>query len=301
MFHYGVESFASAQPEPRRFSASAARVAACAPDVAGAPRKIPREIAFLTNVGVPEVLLRYAAHLARRQGVFADEALLAEGLVSEDVFYSALAQRLGAPFVEDAMESRASGDPAQARVDGFVEIASDGGGRRWLCAPQGAAIGRLLDAARSPRLRERLVVTTRARFVETVEWETLQHAAKEAPTCAERADPDICARRALSSGALPVAIVALLLMFGLLFAPSPAVALVAALPLTALFYASALLRLLACAASCKTRLVPPPIADADLPRYTIIAPLYREARVTAQLARAIDAFDYPVNNDLRSS
>jgi cellulose synthase/poly-beta-1,6-N-acetylglucosamine synthase-like glycosyltransferase len=38
---------------------------------------------------------------------------------------------------------------------------------------------------------------------------------------------------------------------------------------------------------------PKPLADADLPRLTYLAPLYREANIAAQLVRAIEAVDYP--------
>jgi len=39
--------------------------------------------------------------------------------------------------------------------------------------------------------------------------------------------------------------------------------------------------------------VAPPLADADLPTYTIIAPLYREAEVLAELVQNLAALDYP--------
>lgn len=38
---------------------------------------------------------------------------------------------------------------------------------------------------------------------------------------------------------------------------------------------------------------PPPVRDEDLPRYTVIAPMYREAGIAAQLVEALDALDYP--------
>lgn len=38
---------------------------------------------------------------------------------------------------------------------------------------------------------------------------------------------------------------------------------------------------------------PPPLADEDLPTYTIIAPLYREAEVVSELVQNLCALDYP--------
>ena len=76
---------------------------------ATAPQSIPVEIAFLSGHGVQEQVLRFAALTARRQGVCADEALLAEGLVSEDVFYQALAKHLDVDFIDGQVDVCASG------------------------------------------------------------------------------------------------------------------------------------------------------------------------------------------------
>lgn len=67
--------------------ASSSRSRGNRPQEKSTPGALPPEIAFLLSFGVPAALLQYAATLARRQGVSADAALLAEGLVSEDSFY----------------------------------------------------------------------------------------------------------------------------------------------------------------------------------------------------------------------
>ena len=67
-------------------------------------RPPPVEIAFLTRHGVaPEALVRVAA-LARRQGVSADRALIAEGILSESRFYRAIAAELGVRSEEHTSE-----------------------------------------------------------------------------------------------------------------------------------------------------------------------------------------------------
>lgn len=78
---------------------------------------------------------------------------------------------------------------------------------------------------------------------------------------------------------------------GLLLAPQATLTILHAVLFT-LFAAAASLRLLAA-------LTPPPywpapsLPDADLPAYTVIAPLYREAEVAAGLVAALAALDYP--------
>lgn len=60
----------------------------------------------------------------------------------------------------------------------------------------------------------------------------------------------------------------------------------------AVFLLGGLTRLAAACAPLATT-APPPLADADLPAYTIIAPLYREAEVVGELLRNLAAIDYP--------
>lgn len=60
----------------------------------------------------------------------------------------------------------------------------------------------------------------------------------------------------------------------------------------AVFLLGGLTRLAAACTPLATR-PPPPLADADLPAYTIIAPLYREAEVVGELLENLAAIDYP--------
>ena len=76
------------QPFRRRALADSSAVRRPSPSRATASRSIPVEIAFLSAHGVPEQVLQFAAATARRQGVCADEALLAEGLVSRGCLLS---------------------------------------------------------------------------------------------------------------------------------------------------------------------------------------------------------------------
>ncbi len=258
-----------------------------------APRPLPTEIAFLAGFGVPMALLQYAAKLARRQGVSADAALLGEGLVDEEVFYRALADHLRVDFLVQAFEIEPPADAMLAFERGYQRLAANPDGLVWLFAPRGEAIARLTGAARASNGRPLFAITTPSRFLVAVRWEALQSAAAVAPFCAERADPALCARRALGGRALAIAIAANAGLLAALFAPFPAVALAVGLPLAAAFLSAVFLRLFACAQSFEPEAQAAPLADARLPVYTLIVPLYREARVALQLARAIDRLDYP--------
>ncbi len=255
------------------------------------PRAPPPEIAFLAGCGVPIETLRYASALARRHGVLADAALIAEGLVDESVFYRALARHIGADFID--------GDFTPARFANLERAARQGYARLengdWLFAPQGAEIAQLIGAAR--RSQARFVVTTRSNFLRLMNATRLRVAADAAPFMVEGVYPELCARLALDRRTLAGVLAANLLLLAALFAPYGLPALVAALPLSAMFLGNVFLRLFACAASCETQPNDADeafeIADAELPAYSVIVPLYREARVARQLSRALDLLDYP--------
>jgi glycosyltransferase XagB len=256
-------------------------------------RAIPQEIAFLAAYGVPRELLQYAADLARRQGVSPDAALLAEGLMEEQNFYRSLADYLDVQFLEKGFEIAPRADAFLAIRQGYAPLAPNALGLKWLFAPQNAAIRHLIGAARAPNSRPLFAVTTRRLFIETVSKEPLIAAARAAPYRAERADPELCARRALDRRPVAYFIAAIASPVVCLFLPAKPLALAAALLLAALFLASVFLRLFACAASFEREEQNFKIRDAELPVYSIIAPLYREAAVARQLSRAIDNLDYP--------
>ncbi|MFY9626758.1 MAG: glycosyltransferase, partial [Methylocystis sp.] len=273
--------------------ASSSRSRGNRPQEKSTPGALPPEIAFLLSFGVPAALLQYAATLARRQGVSADAALLAEGLVSEDSFYRAFADYVGVDFLDQGLRIVPPADPLIAADQGYVQLAANPSRLKWLFAPSGAAISGLIGAARGNNSRPLFAVTTRTRFLAALSEGPLRAATAAAPYCAERADAALCARRALGRRSIAIGLVANVALFCCLFQPVQALALVAALPLAALFLASVLLRLFACAESfdCEDRVFQ--ASDAELPIYTVIIPLYHEAEVAQQLALAIDRLDYP--------
>ncbi len=299
MYHHRFESFV--QPSPRdglrprlgRLSVTLGlRLRSAASPAVSLPSLLPLEIAFLLDFGVPRIVLQHGAGLARRYAVFADEALLAEGLVDEEVFYRALAERLGLRFHSSDVEIERGSDFRLCAERGYARLAGEGGA--WICAPQGAALRSLLGAARTPQARESLAITTRAKFLDAAARATLDTAARTAPFCAERAAPELCARKATQGAALPIAIaVSLATLLVLLFSPNGALALAAALPLAIVFSAAVALRLAACVASLAPDEPESELSYDCLPIYTIVVPLYREARVAPQIARAIDRLDYP--------
>jgi hypothetical protein len=255
------------------------------------PRAIPVEIAFLEDYGVPREALHYAAGLARRQGVSADAVLLAEGVVAEEIFYRALADHLGVQFLDGEFDVAPGG--VSTAGQGYVRLREGSESPRWLFAPSGAQIFRLMSVARAAKGRPRFAVTTPSRFVEALRRATAGDVVRAAAHSAERVDPDLCVRGSFGRAPLAVATLALALAIGTLFSSHEAASTTAAFVFAGAFLASVLLRLLACASSFVPEPDADPLDDARLPVFTVVVALYKEAAVARQLARALDRFDYP--------
>jgi hypothetical protein len=253
--------------------------------------RLPSEIAFLENYGVSHDILAAAVERAARAGVSVEAALLAEGSVSEELFYRALADRLGAPYFRGG-SAFATPDPHAAIVSGFVGLAAENELGRAVIAPSGPALEYLLrwrEAGRPPApvaicSRQRLGAMIRAQFGARI--------AREAADGLGGVDPSLTARTGLSRAqSAVVALLAAVAFLAMLLDPGlPRI--VISILLWLAFAGGILLRSAATVAADS----PPAAAarrDADLPVYTVIVAMYREGRVVEQLVRALDAIDYP--------
>ncbi|MBI1981145.1 MAG: glycosyltransferase [Methylocystis sp.] len=280
------------QPLSRRPLADSSAGRRPPPSRATAPQSIPVEIAFLSAHGVPEQVLQFAAATARRQGVCADQALLAEGLVPEEVFYRALAKHLGVDFLDRAVDVCASG--VTTVECGYARVRDASSGFLWLFAPSGSGVFRLMSVRRAARGRPLFAITTRTRFLEAARRADPADAARNAALLVERVDSELCARGGLQRKQVGLLLVTLIALAASLYVPFFVLRLASALLLAGTFLCGVFLRLFACAASFQDCAEAEPLAgDARLPVYTIVLALYQEAAVVRQLTRAIDRLDYP--------
>jgi cellulose synthase/poly-beta-1,6-N-acetylglucosamine synthase-like glycosyltransferase len=259
---------------------------------AGAGRPLPAEIAFLAAHGVSLVLLQYGAAVARRQGASADSVLIAEGLVSEDEFYRALAAELKVVFLAepDGLESSLDLEADVAR--GHARFAGERRGLRWLVAPRGAQIARLIGVARTSG-RPQFALAAPTRFEEALRRASAASLARAAAYSVERVAKDFAVRPLLRDAARAETIVASFVLLAALSAPLAGLSHATTTLLSALFLSSASLRLYQCAFSAREPASAPALDESELPVYSIVVALYKEASVAEQLSRAIDAIDYP--------
>jgi cellulose synthase/poly-beta-1,6-N-acetylglucosamine synthase-like glycosyltransferase len=235
-------------------------------------------------------LLDAATLTARDQGVGADEVLIAEGMIAEDFYYRALAVRLNCPFIDRAaalasgFDYRAAVRAGVARADPAREAFD------WLLAPRGRQITALL----SLRDRSRIAICAPTFFSALARAKGRRALSEDASFALSRADARLSASAPqLRQGTFFAVALSLIVLAGL-FALSTRLIEFSSVFLSVLFLGGVYVR--SCAIGASLRAPPsrvPPLRDRDLPTYTIIAPLYREASVAAQFVAALKALDYP--------
>jgi cellulose synthase/poly-beta-1,6-N-acetylglucosamine synthase-like glycosyltransferase len=225
-------------------------------------------------------------------GVSADRVLIAGRVLDEESYVIELANWLGWDY--ESFEHRYRGscpldDRAllEATRNGLLPLVIDGE-VQFVVAPR--SVRQLLDyAARHPRVRFRLASTARLNgFVADFAAEAL---GKEAADGLRRRSPDLSAG---TGGLRKWLLLAPLLTFivGVLLAvPGPALAVIET-ALAACFLTWLLFRLLGCFTRPKL-LEAAPLADRDLPVYTIIVALYHEGTSVEGLIASLRALDYP--------
>jgi len=251
---------------------------------------LPPEIAFLLAEGVDVRLLIRAARAAAAAGTDAATALLNAGLLDETAYYRALARKLGAPYLDGPNAFGLGLRFPDSLVAGLAPLAP-GSVAPCVLAPRGRLIADLLDG---PHRAVMPAITSPTHLREAVfaaiPGAVADHAAQDLRRhMPERAVPREPASRWLLL--LVLASIAALCLFALL---PPPLARAVTLAGQGLFLAMTTFRLAAL-------IIAAPVAadavdlltDAELPVYTVLVALHREAAVVPRLIRGLMALDYP--------
>lgn len=262
---------------------------------AGRASGVPVEAAGVARA-LPPGIVHYALRRANRLGVGVDETLLASGHASADTLAREAARELGIAFqpLDDARFPAPAGRDARdlaallrsgvmRTTDGCLVMAARGLKLRRLAATldERPALRRLVSLT-TP---ERLAGFVRRRFATQLGW----HAAY----ALHDRHPDLSAGTlALSRWAFAAAAIAVAALFLAATATALPGAWVPAGIVALMLLGGATLKLAACTLAPQA---PPRPArnDRALPPYSLIVPLYHEARIVPQLVDALDALDYP--------
>lgn len=260
---------------------------------------LPAAIAFLERHGVDRKLLIRAGEIAESVGVSPEAALLGEGWISEKAFYTALADHIGVPYYDGTLRAAQGTDPDAAIAHGFVRLAPNAEGCRAVVAPRDSALRLLVEcAARSTdplpialASRQRLATCLRAQSGDAIAERAANGLADRHPAFSAKTRPSLWQIGAVLGAVAAVAA-------GAAYAPA-ALRLILSLAFWAVFSGAVWLRSMAIGARGVSREEPTALlassglGDDKLPLYTIIAPLYREGRVVAELVRSLAEINYP--------
>jgi cellulose synthase/poly-beta-1,6-N-acetylglucosamine synthase-like glycosyltransferase len=235
---------------------------------------------------------------AAQLGVGADRVLIATGAINEETYLRALGASLGVPFEPLDHVTRAMCPLTDARLidsaaQGMLPLVIDGG-LRLVVAPRLLAarrIGCLID--HDPHLARLFCFTTNERLLRLA----MRHAGKtivgRASTWLAQTWPALSAAPPRWRGGFVPLIVVGSVLLGIAMLATTVAAYAAEILLAAAFLAWVGLRLAAAFVD-----GPPPrrarrLPDEQLPTYTVIAALYREAKSVDGLLAAFERLDYP--------
>lgn len=248
---------------------------------------------------VPVGVVAEAERRAREVGVGADRALIAAGAISEHDYVAELAKHLGIPFValEDMpRESCAFDNEHLLGAPAMGMLPLRGGGVNAddptvLVAPRKYLARQLCIRSRSGELPPRLGLMTGNALQGFVDCHCTDAIARRASERLCESHPQLSAARPDWQMRFMCGFTAVLVCAGVLTAPSQTYLFIAIF-FSLLFVAWTALRLMALAKPHGAARLTTPHPH-DLPDYTIIVALHREAAMVAQLVGALNALKYP--------
>lgn len=268
-----------------------------ASDTAGTGSTACPELDCLRDL-LPRRVIAAAEHRAKAIGTGAERVLICADAITEEAYLLALARALGTTYRRLDCVTRDDcplndDELTQAAAAGLLPLWRDGN-LTWVIAPYCETARRLAD----PRIRQpgwlhpfcltscdemRRFVTRHANAALGRKAAGRLH--RLAPVMSSAPQPKSW-RTAAAIGAATVGVIPFVI------APLSSIA-VFGVALCAVFLATALLRLWCAFLSDLPPRTPRRVRDQDLPIYTIVCALYREAAVVDDLVTAIRALDYP--------
>ena len=252
-------------------------------------RVLPPELAFLAAEGFsPEPLLSAVGAAPKDIGPL--DQLLSEGRISEEFYYRTLATHLGCQYYYGEPPLARAFDAVKGLRCGVAPLERRSPGPRMVIAPRAQFVPRLIEATLSGAIRSgSFALTSPQRFASLVR---AYHSSELLDVALGRLPASLTAREGMTGLQLAALVIIAILALVLGIADLDALAAVSSAILWLIFSASVTLRSMAAVASGpETR--PLELSDDELPNYTVVVALYREASVVEALVKAIDAFDYP--------
>lgn len=244
---------------------------------------------ILRKLGYEGSFLRATRTTASQYGLTLAEELIRTGHLDARIWWQAVADHLRISFYPSAYLQPM---PATASLPSFRRVRqalarSPGGRSRLYIAPRGIEIDRLEGTVvADPSLRPRYVIASPVTISQAIVDAYAPAITRTAVEQLRQHRPDMSASDAVAIQTRLVAVLALILS---LLATVPQITILA---LNTIFLMLGGMRL-ASAYHAETAEPPPPLPEEDLPTYSVLVPLYREAAVVSSLAAALAGINYP--------
>lgn len=245
---------------------------------------------MLRSRGLSDGVLRAVFREARAMAISPVRLLLERGLVTQEAYYCAFAEATGLGFLsEGSFVSRHNPRfPPPPGMGGPLPVGrAETGEMLFAVAPAPESFAEFQDYLRRfPAMRERIRIASPRALSRAI-----AAADPGGRLSVERAH--VSARQTMPKGQAAL-VSAMLVAFaaGLLLTPGQ-VAVGLSVIVTLLGMIPGVARMMAGAAGCRSRLPTRAPPAGPPPFYSVLVPLYREARVAPVLAAALDALDYP--------
>ena len=250
-------------------------------------------MALLLSAGVASHELNGLQMRALRNGVPVLDQALADGLVDDVALYRALAQTLRVPFVRANIELAPTRQGVDALRSGIAPAQTQNPQTRFIMAPRGQALSHVLqrfdhlafsgaEITTPQAFQQALIHANRASLVQQASF-----------ALAQQAPADTAHALGRPATMLFFLLSVVLIVLASISAPDSVLRWIS-LALGFLFFLNVALRLSALIAL-RDRPNPsaPPLPDHALPVYSVLVPLYREAKMIPALVDALCALDYP--------
>jgi cellulose synthase/poly-beta-1,6-N-acetylglucosamine synthase-like glycosyltransferase len=264
------------------------------------PHSPPSDYAFLVDRLVDRATLHRAEALAKKWGVLPHAVMIANGWLSESDYYRALAHASGVPFHDDIAPHEVTApsslkSPRECLARGLLKSRAHNGA--YVFAPERlrpSTVEHVLAQLEPHRISlatpQAVRDAVRGHFAKSFATASVDGLYARHPK--QSAKEKLALWQRLSLGLLPLAFA------GVLYFEDWATLRALSLALTFIFLPAIALRVFAAYAlrygqGGDARSVPARLPDAELPVYTLLVPLYREANMLAPLTRALSRLDYP--------
>ena len=252
-------------------------------------RELPLELAFLAGEDRSPELMEEGVG-ATPGAVWPLVRLLSEGKIIEEAYYRALAAYLGCEYYSGDPPLAGSFDAVKGLRCGVGPLEARTARAQIVVAPHAQFVPRLIEATRSGSIRSgSFALASPQRFASLVR-------AYRGPdllnVALDRLPASLTAKEGMTGLQIAAVGTIAILAFFLGVADFEVLLTLSSAALWLIFSASVVLRSMAAIAN-GPEVLPSKVTDDDLPTYTVVVALYREAGVVEDLVKAIDALDYP--------